>query len=86
MTRIVPINLLKNTAEITELCEASDTPIHVTKNGYGSLVIMSEKVYNESMYLVDVYRRLAIAEKQARAGEVLDAEAALADIRGRHNV
>jgi len=49
MPQIIPIRDLKNTSEISEKCKGSKEPIFITKNGYGDMVIMSMKVYEESM-------------------------------------
>lgn len=50
MPKIIPINELKNTATISKLVEESDEPIFVTKNGYGSMVMMSIGFYEREMY------------------------------------
>lgn len=44
---IRPITDLRNTNEISDACHAIDKPIHITKNGYSDLVIMSEDVYDD---------------------------------------
>jgi PHD/YefM family antitoxin component YafN of YafNO toxin-antitoxin module len=48
MPHIIPIKELKNTATISKLVEESDEPIFVTKNGYGSMVMMSMEVYEKT--------------------------------------
>lgn len=69
MPRIIPIRDLKDTAAISQMCSESDEPVYITKNGYGDMVIMSMKAYEEKMYLMDVYAKLAEARmKSARAG------------------
>lgn len=45
MPKIVPIRELKNTASISKFVEESNEPVFVTKNGYGSMVLMSMEVY-----------------------------------------
>ena len=50
MPRIIPIRDLKNTSEISALCHSSDSPVFITKNGYGDMVIMSMEAY-ENMQL-----------------------------------
>lgn len=45
MPQIVPIKELKNTATISKLVEESKEPIFITKNGYGTMVMMSMDVY-----------------------------------------
>lgn len=64
MPRIIPIRDLKDTAAISKMCEESTDPIYITKNGYGDMVIMSMKAYEEKLALLDVYAKLAEAEEQ----------------------
>jgi PHD/YefM family antitoxin component YafN of YafNO toxin-antitoxin module len=45
MPRIIPIRELKNTASISKYVQESNEPVFVTKNGYGSMVMMSIEVY-----------------------------------------
>ena len=49
MPIIRPITDLRNTTEISELCNSRKEPIFITKNGYGDLVIMSMETY-DSMF------------------------------------
>ena len=49
MPRIIPIRDLKNTATISKYVEESNEPVFVTKNGYGSMVIMSIDVYEREI-------------------------------------
>ena len=46
MTKIIPIRDLKDTSKISEMCNSSDSPVFITKNGYEDMVIMSTKVYD----------------------------------------
>ncbi|MBE5749655.1 MAG: type II toxin-antitoxin system Phd/YefM family antitoxin [Clostridiales bacterium] len=47
LPRILPVNELKNTANIMKTCKESPVPIVITKNGYGEAVMMSVKLYEE---------------------------------------
>ena len=47
LPKILPVNELKNTANIIKTCKESPVPIVITKNGYGEAVIMSIKLYEE---------------------------------------
>ncbi|MCD8028115.1 MAG: type II toxin-antitoxin system Phd/YefM family antitoxin [Erysipelotrichaceae bacterium] len=49
LPKVIPINELKNTAQITKTCQESDVPIIVTKNGYGEMVLMSIPLYEKTM-------------------------------------
>ena len=84
MPRIIPIRDLKNTAAISQMCNESREPIYITKNGYGDMVIMSMKVYEENMLMLDVYDRLAAAEDEVQAGKVTDAESSLRELRQKY--
>jgi len=86
MSQIIPIRDLKNTSKISQMCHASDEPIFVTKNGYGDMVIMSIKTYEEKMFMLDIYNKLSAAEQQFEKGETLDGEASLKSIREKYNV
>ncbi len=86
MPQIIPIRDLKNTSEISQMCHESNEPIFVTKNGYGDMVIMSMKMYEEKMFMLDVYSKLNAAEEQLAEGKVLDGDASLKSVREKYNV
>ncbi|NLU10792.1 MAG: type II toxin-antitoxin system Phd/YefM family antitoxin [Tepidanaerobacter acetatoxydans] len=86
MPQIIPIRDLKNTSEISQMCQASDEPIFITKNGYGDMVIMSMKLYEEKLFILDVYSKLIAAEEQLAGGKVLDGATSLKRIRDKYNV
>ncbi len=86
MPHIIPIRDLKDTAAISQMCSTSKEPIFVTKNGYGEMVIMSMKSYEERMLMQDVYVKLTEAEDDIRAGKTVDARSALHELRARHGL
>ncbi|MED4599725.1 type II toxin-antitoxin system Phd/YefM family antitoxin [Paenibacillus validus] len=86
MPKIIPIRDLKNTSEISQMCQESDEPIFITKNGYGDMVLMSMKTYEEKMFMLDVYEKLNAAEKQLAEEKVLDGESSLKSIREKYDV
>ena len=49
LPKILPVNELKNTANISKICKESDTPIVITKNGYSDMVIMSVELFEQIM-------------------------------------
>lgn len=51
--KIIPINELKNTSNISKICKESTEPIIITKNGYSDMVIMSVEVYERTIALLD---------------------------------
>ena len=86
MPRIIPIRDLKDTAAISQMCSVSKEPVFITKNGYGDMVIMSMKAYEERMLMQDVYAKLAEAEDEIRAGKTVDARTALKELRAKHGL
>ena len=86
MPRIIPIRDLKNTGAISQMCREHDGPIFVTKNGYGEMVIMSMKAYEEKMYILDVYSKLAVAEADVAAGKTKNAKESLLRTREKFDV
>ncbi len=86
MLQIIPIRDLKNTSAISKMCQEVTEQIYITKNGYGDMVIMSVKMYEEKLFMLDVYNKLAAAEAQIAEGKVLDGDASLKSIREKYNV
>ena len=86
MPQIIPIRDLKNTSEISELCRTSGEPIFVTKNGYGDMVVMSMETYEWQMQLLDIYTKLAAAEEQVKAGQVMPAEDSMKGLREKYGL
>lgn len=85
MIEIRPIKDLRDTTEISRLCEESKEPIYITKNGYGHLVVMSMETYKDKLAKADLYEKLAEAENQINNGEkLLDAEAVFESLKGRY--
>ena len=86
MPQIIPINKLKNTSKISELCHETDEPIYVTKNGYGDMVIMSMEIYEGIIRQVNMYRELQISEQQIIEGKTKDARRTLTEMRERYDL
>ena len=86
MPQIIPIKDLKNTAEISELCNKSDEPIYITKNGYGDMVIMSMGNYEKMRKRLEFYREIELSEKDIQEGRVHDAMESLAELRKKYDL
>jgi len=66
MPSIRPVSDLRNHfAEITKEVQESREPVFLTKNGVGSIVVMSMDCYEENRYDSMVYDKLREAEIQA---------------------
>ena len=84
MPRIIPIRDLKNTSAISQMCSESNEPVYITKNGYGDMVVMSMKAYEEKLFMADVYAKLAEAESDIQEGKVSDAREGLRTLRDKY--
>ena len=86
MPRIIPIRDLKDTAAISQMCNESMEPVYITKNGYGDMVIMSMKAYEEKLWMQEIYAKLAEAEADVSEGKLVEARTALNDLRGKYGL
>lgn len=86
MPQIIPIQDLKNTSEISDMCHKSEEPIYITKNGYGDMVIISMETYEDAMHRLSVYKDVEVSELQIENGQVKDARTALAGIRTKYGL
>ncbi|WP_338547882.1 type II toxin-antitoxin system Phd/YefM family antitoxin [Emergencia sp. JLR.KK010] len=86
MPRIIPIRDLKDTAAISQMCNESMEPVYITKNGYGDMVIMSMKAYEEKLWMQEIYAKLAEAEAEVSEGKLVEARTALNDLRGNYGL
>ena len=83
--QIIPIRELKNTAKISELVNNTDKPVFVTKNGYGDMVIMSMKVYEEKMAMLEEARLINESLKDIENGaEPINGEEYFSKIRKKY--
>ena len=86
MAQIIPIRDLKDTNAISAKCHETDEPIFVTKNGYGDMVIMSMKVYEEKLDNARILSDLAVAENDIRYEKVRNAFDVLKDTREKYGI
>ena len=86
MTRIIPIKDLKDTTKISELCHQTDGPIHITKNGYQDMVIMSTEVFDSLNGNWQLYRDVDISLKQLENKEIKDGQEVLNSIRSKYGL
>lgn len=69
LPKILPINELKNTANISKICKESKTPIVITKNGYSDMVLMSVELYEQTIAKLQVAILLNEALNDSKSNE-----------------
>ena len=84
MPQIIPIRDLRDTTKLSEMCNATNEPIFVTKNGYGDMVVMSMAAYEQRLAQIDMYSKIMEAKVQADNGELLDGPATMAKLRAKY--
>ena len=63
---IRPISDLRNNFNlISEIAHQDGEPVFITKNGQSDLVVMSHATYEKQQALIELYQKLAVAEKQS---------------------
>jgi len=64
--KIRPVSDLRNKfGDISKAVHESGTPIYLTKNGRGDMVVMSLEAYEKNLFEFEVYLKLKEAEYQA---------------------
>ena len=77
MPQIIPIRDLRDTTKLSEMCNATNEPIYVTKNGYGDMVIMSMAAYEQQLARME-------GKAQADNGQLSDGLSVMAKLRGKY--
>lgn len=98
---ILPMKELKDTAGITQRCEEAGEPIHITKNGYDCLVVMTSKTFerydlamrqaaqrelHRQRYFDELVSDDRAGFEDIAAGRTQDAPESLADLRAELSV
>ncbi len=82
--QIIPIKDLRDTNKISELCNSTNDPIYITKNGYGDMVIMSMNAYEKLLAQIEMYNDIMIGKEQADKGELLDGPAVMSELKRKY--
>ena len=73
LPKVLPVNELKNTANIMKIVQESEKPIIITRNGYGEAVMMSIKVYEEMFVKIKAAALINESlEEMKNGGELVD--------------
>ena len=86
MPQIIPIQNLKETGELMQMCRDSKEPVFITINGYSEMVIMSMETYEKTMFLNDTRRKLDEGERSIQSGDVMSGFDSIDLIRKKHGL
>lgn len=84
--QIVPIRELKNTVEIEKRCKESNGPVFITKNGYGSLVVMDIDYYERTLQKIEEAELVNQGLKSLKEGRIVEGKAAIAGLREKYGI
>ncbi|MBR5501286.1 MAG: type II toxin-antitoxin system Phd/YefM family antitoxin [Clostridia bacterium] len=84
MPQIIPIRDLRDTTKISQLCNSTNEPLFVTKNGYGDMVVMSMATYEQQLAKAQLYDQIMEGKVQADQGELVDGETVMQRLKERY--
>lgn len=85
LPKIIPINELKNTSQISKICKESTVPVVITKNGYGEMVLMSVALYEETVAKTQSALLINESLNEVKNGaEPINGEEFFADMRKKY--
>ena len=84
--QIVPMRDLKDTVKIEKLCREHNEPVFVTKNGYGSLVVMDMEYYEKIMRDAYEARLIAKGMDDVNNGRVKDGQTTMNALKKKYGL
>lgn len=84
--QIIPIKDLRDTNKVSDMCKETKEPIFITKNGYGDMVIINIKIYEEKLEMIEMHEGILEGIKGVEEGRVLDGPKALREIREKYGL
>ena len=84
--QILPIKDLRDTNRISELCNETNEPIFITKNGYGDMVVMSIKTYEEKLERIEMYEAILEGLSDVAEGKTNDGPKTLKELKMKYGL
>ncbi len=84
--KIIPMRELKNTVQIEKHCKEEQGPVFVTKNGYGSLVVMDIDYYERIFYKINEAKMLVEGIEDIKNNRLKDGKTVIADLSNKYEV
>ena len=84
--QIIPIKDLRDTNKISDLCNESNEPIFITKNGYGDMVVMSIKTYEEKLERIEMYESILNGLTNVEKGKIKDGPCVLKELKAKYDL
>ena len=84
--QILPIKELRDTNKISDLCNETNEPIFITKNGYGDMVVMSIKTYEEKLERIQMYEAILDGIANIEDGKVKEGISSLKELKSKYGL
>lgn len=84
--QIIPMRDLKNTDEVERRCTEENSPVFVTKNGYGRLVVMDINYYEKTMRKMYEAKTILDGLEDVKSGNTVDRDTAISSIRNKYDI
>ena len=83
---IIPMRDLKDTVEIERRCMEEKGPVFVTKNGYGRLVVMDIKYYEQTMRKIYEAKQINEGLSDLANGKTVDGDAVKQKLAAKYDI
>ncbi|MGI6484704.1 MAG: prevent-host-death protein [Candidatus Dojkabacteria bacterium] len=80
---IKPISYLRNTQELTKLCDKGEA-VYLTKNGHKALTILSSEKYDKILAELDFHKKMMEASEDVIAGRVYNLEDVISELNKKY--
>ena len=77
---------LRDTNKISDLCNETNEPIFITKNGYGDMVVMSIKTYEEKLERIKMYEAIIEGLQNVNDGKIKNGPSATSELKKKYNL
>ena len=84
--QILPIKDLRDTNKISDLCNETNEPIFITKNGYGDMVVMSIKTYEEKLERIEMYEAIIEGLQNVNDGKIKNGSSAIEELKKKYDL
>lgn len=82
----IQIDDLQDTNKISNLCNVTNEPIIITKNGYDDLVIMSIKTYEEKLERIEMYEAIIEGLQNVNDGKIKNGPSTIEELKKKYDL
>lgn len=84
--QILPIKELRDANKILDLCNETNEPIFINKNGSGDMVVMRIKTYEEKLERIEMYENILEGLTNIKEGKVVEGIGALNGLKSKNGL